>query len=340
MPSTYTSIEAYEKQANDENSDTWGERLNANWALIDRSRQETVTINHAVSVTLTMGATPSLVAQSGTTWDARYGMYMINGSASADMHLHVPAVSKYYNFNVNLTGNAESMIVSVIGGNAVTLGQDENATIYVKNGTTPIRMGDGVKDLNVKTLSVSALAADTAVIDEASLGWLENVSIGTSVTAQGLYNQGGQWKAIKPEIAVFTMGNAQLSKVTASSDVTIGANETWDRNGNFNKSASPADTISVSTAVGGIYEIIFRFAVSAPATINYQMVPLINGTTVTPWEGSNDLTQQHTGRLVWGYTVWATLANGGTIRVAQKKNSGDAGGRINNATTLIRRIVP
>lgn len=89
MPSTYTDSLRLEEQGIGENNNTWGDKLNSNIDLIDKS------IAGHVSVATTGGVTQLTTVNNGED-QARYRIIEITGTLGSNVVIEVPAVSKEY----------------------------------------------------------------------------------------------------------------------------------------------------------------------------------------------------------------------------------------------------
>ena len=148
MPSSYTSRIRLEKQADGENANTWGLRLNDNVIeLVDEAVAgfEQIDVSAATSVSLT--------AINGTTDQSRnFGLKFI-GAIDADVTVTMPAQEKIYfvrndtsgDFNlmfknaggtaVTGVGQGRSMMLATDGTNITTM-EEPDSTVFASAGTS------------------------------------------------------------------------------------------------------------------------------------------------------------------------------------------------------------
>ena len=90
MPSNYTTRLRLEKQADGENANTWGDRLNQQ--VIDMVDEAV----GGVVVVSTTGATTSLTASNGAADQSRNAVLRIEGTLGSDSTIVIPSVEKLY----------------------------------------------------------------------------------------------------------------------------------------------------------------------------------------------------------------------------------------------------
>ena len=120
MASTYTSITRLEKQADGENPNTWGSRLNQNALdLVDQAIGQYTTISVAA-------ANHTLTVVNGGADQARSPFIELQGTVTSSLNVVVPAVGKSYVVRDNTTRNPSS--------NTITLKTATGTGQLVKNG--------------------------------------------------------------------------------------------------------------------------------------------------------------------------------------------------------------
>jgi hypothetical protein len=126
MPSTFTSSLRLVKQATGENTETWGDIFNQQFAdLID------VAISGYASIAMS-DADKTLTNLEGASDEARYMFLRFTGTLTANRRIFVPASSKLY-FVVNDTSGDFSLVVKTASGSGVE----------VRNGAAVIVFCDG-----------------------------------------------------------------------------------------------------------------------------------------------------------------------------------------------------
>jgi hypothetical protein len=163
MPSTYTTRLRLTKQANGENSNTWGTIFNSQFAdLID------VAIGGYASVAMT-DADYTLTASNGVADEARNAMVRITGTLTLARNIIVPTASKLY-FVHNAT----------TGGFALTVKTTSGTGVVILNGDRRLVACDGTNVVEI----VDALPA-TAKINGLTVGYLgipQNIEDGVNYT--------------------------------------------------------------------------------------------------------------------------------------------------------------
>ena len=103
MPSTYTTRLRLEKQADGENANTWGDRLNQQ--VIDMVDEAV----GGVVVVSTTGATTSLTASNGAADQSRNAVLRIEGTLGSDSTIVIPSVEKLYVVDNQTTGGSHTV---------------------------------------------------------------------------------------------------------------------------------------------------------------------------------------------------------------------------------------
>ena len=153
MPSSYTTRIRLEKQADGENANTWGLKLNQNVIdLVDEgiAGYETISLSGATSLT----------AVNGTTDQSRNFGLKFTGTLSADTTVTIPAQEKIY-FVRNDTSGDYNLLFKNAGGTAVTGPSQQLGAILATDGTSVTTMLETDPALFA---SVSALTATSAAL--------------------------------------------------------------------------------------------------------------------------------------------------------------------------------
>ena len=153
MPSSYTTRIRLEKQADGENANTWGLKLNQNVIdLVDEgiAGYETIALSGATSLT----------AVNGTTDQSRNFGLKFTGTLSADTTVTIPAQEKIY-FVRNDTSGDYNLLFKNAGGTAVTGPSQQLGAILATDGTSVTTMLEA--DATIFA-TVSALVATSAAL--------------------------------------------------------------------------------------------------------------------------------------------------------------------------------
>lgn len=153
MTSSYTTRIRLEKQADGENANTWGLKLNQNVIdLVDEgiAGYETIALSGATSLT----------AVNGTTDQSRNFGLKFTGTLSADTTVTIPAQEKIY-FVRNDTSGDYNLFFKNAGGTAVTGPSQQLGAILATDGTSVTTMLEA--DATIFA-TVSALVATSAAL--------------------------------------------------------------------------------------------------------------------------------------------------------------------------------
>ena len=115
MPSTYTTDLRLELQANGENGDTWGTKVNTVFQLIEDA------VAGLLGVSTTGGDT-TLTAVNGSTDQSRYAILKVTGVLVSNSNIIVPDVSKEY-LVWNATSGAYTVTIKTSAGTGVVVTQ-------------------------------------------------------------------------------------------------------------------------------------------------------------------------------------------------------------------------
>jgi hypothetical protein len=143
MPSSYTTRLRLEKQADGENANSWGDRLNQQ--VIDMVDEAV----GGVVVVSTTGATTSLTASNGAADQSRNAVLRIEGTLGSDSTIVIPSVEKLYVVDNQTSGGSHTVKIKT----AAT-----TTNIIAPRGGSKFIYCDGVNVHNsVDPVGVSAL---------------------------------------------------------------------------------------------------------------------------------------------------------------------------------------
>ena len=192
MSSTYTSRIKLELQADGENANTWGQRLNNNVIqLVDDAV--------AAYTTISIGsASYTLTNNDGATDEARSAILEFTGVVSTSINVIIPSQSKFYLVRDKTTRESDASYVLQTAGNAGVSPPVSARGIYFCDGTNihtlnAAGLGLGtVADYNAANTSIKATADVNGAVDNSTTIVYDNASVtlaagwtvhGTSVEA-------------------------------------------------------------------------------------------------------------------------------------------------------------
>ena len=228
MPSSYTTRIRLEKQADGENANTWGLKLNQNVIdLVDEgiAGYETIALSGATSLT----------AVNGTTDQSRNFGLKFTGTLSADTTVTIPAQEKIY-FVRNDTSGDYNLLFKNAGGTAVTGPSQQLGAILATDGTSVTTMLEADPALFA---SVSALTATSAALQsdiDANSTAIAAVSALVSTVSATMATS---IASVRTEIP--TVNNTQI---------TLAAGTGLSGGGSFNLNQSGTETITFNTSGG------------------------------------------------------------------------------------------
>ena len=173
MASSYTSNSGIEKPAEGDQTGEWGDTVNTNMDIIDRS------INGVGAITLS-GTTHTLTTTDGTLSDGMYKVLVLGGSPSGTN-------------TITISPNDQDKVYIVVNGSGqtATFTQGSGANVSVLNGDSKIIYADGagsgaaVVDITAN-LSFSSVNIDGGTIDGTVIGGASAAAgTFTTVTASG-----------------------------------------------------------------------------------------------------------------------------------------------------------
>ena len=175
MASTYTTRIRLEKQADGENPNSWGLRLNQNVIdLVD----EAVAGYHTVSVS---SVAVSLTSEDGTTDQSRKAGFKIEGTLTANVTVAFPAQEKTY-FIHNGTSGDYNVFLKAGSGTAVTATEQGNSMMIATDGTTINTFSNEDNDSKIFSpfINASVIVADGAVDTSATKSIYQRVNTSAS----------------------------------------------------------------------------------------------------------------------------------------------------------------
>ena len=192
MSSTYTSRIKLELQADGENANTWGQRLNNNVIqLVDDAV--------AAYTTISIGsASYTLTNNDGASDEARSAILEFTGVVSVSINVIIPSQSKFYLIRDKTTRQSDASYVLQTAGNAGVSPPVSARGIYFCDGTNihtlnAAGLGLGtVADYNVANTSIKGTADVNGAVDNSTTIVYDNASVtlaagwtvhGTSVEA-------------------------------------------------------------------------------------------------------------------------------------------------------------
>ena len=173
MASSYTSNSGIEKPGDGDQSGSWGDTINTNMDIIDRS------INGVGAITLS-GTTHTLTTTDGTLSDGMYKVLVLGGSPSGTN-------------TITIAPNDADKVYIVVNssGQTATFTQGSGANVSVLNGDSKIIYADGagsgaaIVDVTAD-LSFSSVNIDGGTIDGTVIGGASAAAgTFTTVTASG-----------------------------------------------------------------------------------------------------------------------------------------------------------
>ena len=192
MSSTYTSRIKLELQADGENANTWGQRLNSNVIqLVDDAVAAYTTISIG-------GASYTLTNNDGASDEARSAILEFTGVVSVSINVIIPSQSKFYLIRDKTTRQSDASYVLQTAGNAGVSPPVSARGIYFCDGTNihtlnAAGLGLGtVADYNVANTSIKGTADVNGAVDNSTTIVYDNASVtlaagwtvhGTSVEA-------------------------------------------------------------------------------------------------------------------------------------------------------------
>jgi hypothetical protein len=186
MSSTYTSRINLELQADGENANTWGQRLNNNVIqLVDDAV--------AAYTTISIGsASYTLTNNDGATDEARSAILEFTGVVSTSINVIIPSQSKFYLVRDKTTRANDASYVLQTAGNAGISPDVSSRGVYFCDGTN-------IHTLNAAGLGLGTVASfdvtDTSIVGKADVNGV--VSAATAITIDNTSTGGGAAVSIR-----------------------------------------------------------------------------------------------------------------------------------------------
>jgi len=147
MASSYTTNLGLEKQADGENSSTWGQKVNTAFDLIEDA------ISDIGAISMTADANKTLTTTDGAADESRSAVLEFTSTLSltATRSIIVPTSGKIYIVKNGTTGS-QSLIITTVSGTGVTVANGDVRIVYC-DGTNVVEAGDAAKTASeIKTL--------------------------------------------------------------------------------------------------------------------------------------------------------------------------------------------
>jgi len=207
MPSSYTPTLGFEKQADGENSSTWGQKVNTILELVEDAISDVGAISMTTDVNKTLSNTDGAVDES------RSAVLEITSTVSltATRSIIVPTADKVYVVK-NSTSGSQSILVTTSSGTGVT----------VKNGEKRFVYCDGTNVVEAVT-AMASLVLDTALpIAEGGTGATTATAALTAVGGQAAH-------AILDDLVGLTQATDKLPYFSSSTAMTTTTLTTYGR---------------------------------------------------------------------------------------------------------------
>ena len=181
MSSTYTSRIKLELQADGENANTWGQRLNNNVIqLVDDA------VAAYTTVSLAGDASYTLTNNNGATDEARSAILEFKGEITTSINVIIPSESKFYIIRDKTTRNGGDYVLQTAGNAGYTIPVSSRG-VYFCDGTNIHTLNAGglglgtVASYDAANTSIMATADVDGKVSAATIVSLDNVS--TSIIA-------------------------------------------------------------------------------------------------------------------------------------------------------------
>jgi hypothetical protein len=216
MASTFTTRLRLEKQATGENANTWGDKTNTNFDLIDES------INGYASKSVAGSSDVTLTNSNATADESRQKVLEFTGTLSGDINVLVPTVESNY-IVFNNTAGSQTLTVATTGntGSGVAVKQGSHALVYSNGTFVKDVFATGINNLVCKgTLNVAgavSLDGGNVTINESSAD--VDFRVESNGNANAIFVDGGNDRVGilngSPSVALDVTG-----AITASSTIT------------------------------------------------------------------------------------------------------------------------
>ena len=274
MSSTYTSRIKLELQADGENANTWGQRLNNNVIqLVDDAV--------AAYTTISIGsASYTLTNNDGATDEARSAILEFTGVVSTSINVIIPSQSKFYLVRDKTTRANDASYVLQTAGNAGISPAVSSRGVYFCDGTN-------IHTLNAAGLGLGTVASfdvtDTSIVGKADVNGA--VSAATAITIDNTSTGGGAAVSIKAGWTVHgTSVEASTHVVTRDSatQITVNTAQTLadDTLLTFKKPVSATQVPDVSAADARYVRVSTADTIRGAKI--YTSIATFNGPVATP----------------------------------------------------------
>ena len=219
MSSTYTSRIKLELQADGENANTWGQRLNSNVIqLVDDAV--------AAYTTISIGsASYTLTNNDGASDEARSAILEFTGVVSTSINVIIPSQSKFYLIRDKTTRANDASYVLQTAGNAGYSIPVSARGVYFCDGTNIHTLNAGglglgtVADYNVVNTSIKATADVNGDVDNSTTIVYDNASVTLAAgwTVHGTSVEASTHVVTRDSATNITVNTAQ----TLADDITL-----------------------------------------------------------------------------------------------------------------------
>jgi hypothetical protein len=211
MASSYTDLLRLEKQANGENSTTWGTKVNTVFEMIEDG------IGGIATLAVT-GGTDVLTTNNSATDEARMAILKVTGTLVSNETLQVGATSKIY-YIWNATSGAFTVDIEVSGGTSIEIPQGSKVACFT-DGTDFYLLSYA----NSETATTTIASASTIDLTTTAGDRVFQVT-GTTATSAVTMNT-GQFAILVAEGAWPLTHNATTNRINnAGSDYTLAAGD-------------------------------------------------------------------------------------------------------------------
>jgi len=274
MSSTYTSRIKLELQADGENANTWGQRLNSNVIqLVDDAV--------AAYTTISIGsASYTLTNNDGASDESRSAILEFIGVVSTSINVIIPSQSKFYLVRDKTTRESDASYVLQTAGNAGVSPPVSARGVYFCDGTN-------IHTLNAAGLGLGTVAAydvvDASIVGKADVNG--GITASAVVTIDNTSTGGGQPVSIQAGWTVHgTSVEASTHVVTRDSgtQITINTAQTiaTDTLLTFKKPVSATQVPDVSAADARYVRVSTADTIRGAKT--YTSIATFNGMILTP----------------------------------------------------------
>jgi hypothetical protein len=174
MASSYTSNSGIEKPGDGDQSGSWGDTINTNMDIIDRS------INGVGAITLS-GTTHTLTTTDGTLSDGMYKVLVLGGSPSGTNTITIAPndADKVY---IVVNGSGQTATFTQGSGGNVSVLNGDSKIIYADGAGSGAAVVDVTADLSFSSVNIDGGTIDGTVIGGASAAAGSFTTLDTSST--------------------------------------------------------------------------------------------------------------------------------------------------------------